>query len=310
MTAPLSTILKSCEPVAPIPHTVFPLHCPEQATAVVALFAQQQGFQTVETIRINEYAVFRLSSNSDTAIVRVAHPSWRYQQSRQLSLVGEILDRDQTLAGEPIDTVIHPIEYAGEEWNATVWVEHIPLAESANNNEAIWHVVGQRLANLHSVTNVSKYGWQEIPRLARRLIDIDSNGTTEFPIRLLASALLDLHQQTLGEPDPLGIGLLHGDLKAPNIVLDRDTFQPRLIDFSFAGWGPLSWDLAVLDEKLEEQAFASVARGYGISADDAQAIARTSRWLRLRALHRVSSRLLYSPGVEADDLAKEFLAKE
>lgn len=56
-------------------------------------------------------------------------------------------------------------------------------------------------------------------------------------------ATLRARWDALGEEDPLGTVLAHGDVHRDNVVLTED--GPILLDLDLAGVGPASWDLAV-----------------------------------------------------------------
>lgn len=307
-----NTLTELCEHLTPLPYTVFPLHCPDIATRHAHAFASQLGFQHVDTIRINEYAVFRLSNElGDTAIAKLSHPTWNYQQTRQLNLTNLIRKGHPTLVGEPLTPGVHFLSTSeSTSWGCTLWQEHVPVGVQTEPAAArTWYSVGKQLATFHTTGDEAEcYPWQELPRLARRLLDIETNDTADLSILTqLGNLLVSVAEQAANE-DSLGVGLVHGDMKGPNLVLDRGTRIPRIIDLSFSGWGPKSWDLAVLHEKISPQAFSMFAAGYGLTEVEALSYVQSPRWVLLKRLHQITSKLLYSPGPESSQLAERFLA--
>jgi aminoglycoside phosphotransferase (APT) family kinase protein len=182
----------------------------------------------------------------------------------------------------PIPRLLALIE--DDEWSVVVtgWLpgQHglAVLAQAPNQLEAIYHALGQLLANIHSIPT-------PVPALAPQLDDRMRDALARLPTLALEP---DLHTALIeGLEHPiwraLPYYLAHGDVGLHNLLWDGQI--TALLDWEWAGWGTPLLDLAWLFwtirwRNLPQALWDSFLAGYG----NGPALARGATPEAMRAL--------------------------
>lgn len=238
------------------------------------------GAQHIRLIKDRENIVHELRINGQPAALRLHRPGYqtdatiRSELDWMAALAAEGMRVPAPIAAKNGDTVVDL--GAGQLATVVTWVSGAPIGEGgvalpgpASKQIALYHKVGQLLAQLHNLTDQ----WTPPQGFTRHRWDIagllgnnpfwgrfwESPALNDAERGLVMRARAVAHDMaTVFQENGADFGLIHADALRENVFFDQG--ELTLIDFDDAGFGFRLYDLAVMMTQNEDEPAADGIR--------------------------------------------------